>query len=69
VICEPLCRVPKDINPDSSTKSALVGSESLKVTKPPTHNIEESVQESLKPLSTSATQNSPSAGGAPSSSP
>jgi hypothetical protein len=31
---EPLCRVPQDIDPDSSTKSAPVGGESIKVTKP-----------------------------------
>jgi hypothetical protein len=40
--------VPSDINPDSSTKSALVGGESPKVTKPPTLNAEETVHESLK---------------------
>jgi hypothetical protein len=41
VICEPLCRVPRDINLDSSTKSAPVGSESPKVTKPPAPNTED----------------------------
>jgi hypothetical protein len=41
VICEPLCRVPQDINLDSSTKSAPVGSESPKVTKPPAPNTED----------------------------
>jgi hypothetical protein len=34
LIHEPLCRVPQNINPDSSAKSALVGSESPKLDKP-----------------------------------
>jgi hypothetical protein len=61
--------VPQDINPDSSTKSAPVGGESLKVTKPLAPNIKETVQESRKPRSPGGTQNSPGADGAPSSPP
>jgi hypothetical protein len=69
VISEPLCRVPQYINPDSSTKSVPVGSESPKATKPPTPNAEDIVQESMKPMSPGATQKSLSAGGASSLSP
>jgi hypothetical protein len=61
--------VPQDINPDSSTKSAPVGGESLKVTKPLAPNTKEIVQESRKPQIPGGTQNSPGAGGAPSSPP
>jgi hypothetical protein len=67
VIREPLCKVPQYINPDSSTKSALVGGESPMVTKPPTLNTKETAQESRKPPSLGGTQNSPGAGGAMSS--
>jgi hypothetical protein len=35
LICEPLYRVPQDINPDPSAKSAPGDGESLKVDKPP----------------------------------
>jgi hypothetical protein len=35
LICEPLYRVPQDINPDPSAKSALGDGECLKVDKPP----------------------------------
>jgi hypothetical protein len=56
VICEPLCRVPQDINPDSTTKSAPVGVESKKSTKPPTPNTEETAKESLKPSSSGGAQ-------------
>jgi hypothetical protein len=58
VICEPLCRVPQDINPNSSTKSAPVGGKSPKVTKPPAPNIEEIAQETRKPSSPGGTQKS-----------
>jgi hypothetical protein len=39
-----LCRVPQDINPDSSTNYAPTGGEYPKVNKPPTPNTEEIVQ-------------------------
>jgi hypothetical protein len=35
VTCGPLCRVPQDISPDSSAKTAVVGGESTKVDMPP----------------------------------
>jgi hypothetical protein len=67
VTCEPLCRVPQDINPDSSTKSVPTSGESPKTNKPPTPNTEKTVLGSSKPPSLGGTQNSPGAGGAPSS--
>jgi hypothetical protein len=44
-----------------------VGGESPKVTKPPTPNVEETAQESLKPSSPDGAQDSPGVGGAPTS--
>jgi hypothetical protein len=68
VTCEPLRRVPRDINPDSSTKSVPMNGQSPKADKPPTPNIEKSMPESLNPPSLGGAQNSPRAGGTPSSS-
>jgi hypothetical protein len=59
--------VHRDINPDSSTKSALVGGESMKANKPPTPNKRETASESLKPLSPGGAHSSPGTGGVPSS--
>jgi hypothetical protein len=67
VTCEPLHRVPQDINPDSSTKSVLMNGESSKADKPLTPNTEKSVPESSKLLSPGGTQNSLGVGGTPSS--
>jgi hypothetical protein len=58
----------KDINLDSSTKSAPVGGESPKAIKPPTLSTKETAPELLKPPSPSGAHSFPSAGGAPSSS-
>jgi hypothetical protein len=63
---EPLCRVPQDINPDSSTKSVPMSGESLKSNKPPTPKTEKTMLGSSKPLSSGGAQNSPGVGGAPS---
>jgi hypothetical protein len=60
----PLRRVPQDINPDSSTKSAPVGSVSPKVNKLPTPNTEKTAPESPKPPSPGGTQGSTCACGA-----
>jgi hypothetical protein len=49
VTCEPLCRVPQDINPDPSAKSAPVGNESPKVDKSPSPQGEKTKAESPKP--------------------
>jgi hypothetical protein len=62
-----MCRVLHDINLDSSTKSALMGGESPKMTKPQTPNVEEIAQESSKPTSPDGAQNYPSASGSPTS--
>jgi hypothetical protein len=50
--------VPQDINPDSATKSALVGGESLKVGKPSSPEVEKSVAEPPKPSSPKGAQTS-----------
>jgi hypothetical protein len=60
--------VTKDINPDSSTKSASVDGESSKVNKPLTPNTKETVSESPKPSNPGGAHSSPGIGGAPSSS-
>jgi hypothetical protein len=49
VICEPLCRVPRDINLDSSAKSSPVDDESPKVDKPPRPQVEKTVLEPRSP--------------------
>jgi hypothetical protein len=67
VTCEPLCRVPHDINPESPTKSVPTGGESPKVNEPPTPNAKETALEFSKPLSPCGARSSPNAGGAPSS--
>jgi hypothetical protein len=59
-----MCRVPQDINPDSSAKSALVDNESPKVDKPPSPQTEKTMPESPSPKSA---RGSPGNGGAPSS--
>jgi hypothetical protein len=60
-----LCRVPWDINPDSSGKSALVSGESRKVDKPPSPQAEKIVPEPSKPPSPKDVQGSPVTRGAP----
>jgi hypothetical protein len=60
------CRVPQDINLDSSSKSASVSSESPKVNKPLSPYTKKTAQESPKPSSPCSMQSSPGAGGAPS---
>jgi hypothetical protein len=67
VTCEPLCRVPQDMNPDSSMKSVPMSGESPKVDKPPTPDTKMSVLGSSKPPSPGGARNSPGAGGAHSS--
>jgi hypothetical protein len=56
--------VPQDINPDSSAKSAPVGSKSPNVDKPPSPLAEKSVPKSSKPPDPKDAQGSPGAGGA-----
>jgi hypothetical protein len=66
VIHEPLCRVPQDINLDSSTKNVSVGGKSPKANKPLTPNTKETAPKSLKPPSPGGAHSSPGTGGAPS---
>jgi hypothetical protein len=57
--------VTQDIKPDSSAKSAPIGSESPKVDKPPSPPAEKTAPEPPKPPSPKDTQGSPGVGGAP----
>jgi hypothetical protein len=57
--------VPRDINLDSSVKSAPVGGESPKVDKPPRPQVEKTVPEPPKPPSQKDARGSPGVGGAP----
>jgi hypothetical protein len=66
VTCEPLHRVPRDINLDPSMQSFPKSGESPKADKPSSPNTEKSVPGSSKPLGPGGTQSSPGAGGAPS---
>jgi hypothetical protein len=50
--------VPQDINPDSYTKSALIGGESPMVIKHPAPNTKDVTQESWMPLSPGGAKNS-----------
>jgi hypothetical protein len=56
--------VPRDINLDSATKSALVGGESPKVDKPPSPQAEKSTLEPPKPPSPKGAQSPTGADGA-----
>jgi hypothetical protein len=58
-------RVPQDINPNPSAKSAPVSSEPQKVDKPLSPQAEKTKAESLKPPSPEGSQGSSGAGGAP----
>jgi hypothetical protein len=64
LICEPLCRVPRDINLDSSAKSSTVGGESPKVDKPRSPQAEKTALEPLRPPSPKDVQHSSHTGGA-----
>jgi hypothetical protein len=59
--------VPRDINTNSSAKSAPVSNKSPKVDKPPSPQTEKTTPESLKPPSSKSARGSPGTGGAPSS--
>jgi hypothetical protein len=67
VTCAPLCSMPQDINPDSSTKGTPASVESPKEDKPMNPHAKKTMLESPKPPSPRGTQGSPSASGAPSS--
>jgi hypothetical protein len=60
-----MCRVPRDINLDSSTKGISISSESPKVDKPPSPQAEKTMPEPLKPPSPKDARGSPSTGDAP----
>jgi hypothetical protein len=59
--------VPQDVNPDSSPKSAPVGSKSPKVDKPLIPQTMKTTPKSLKLPSPKSARGSPGTGGAPSS--
>jgi hypothetical protein len=65
LIREPLCKVPQDINPDSSAKSAPVDIESPKMDKPLSPPAKKNVPETSKPPSPKDVQGSPGTSGAP----
>jgi hypothetical protein len=48
LICDPLCRVPQDINLDPSLKSASASDKSPKVDKPPSPQVERTALDSPK---------------------
>jgi hypothetical protein len=64
LIREPLSRVPQDIKPDPSAKSAPADSESPKVDKPPSPQAKRTMLDSLKSSSSKSARGSPGAGGA-----
>jgi hypothetical protein len=64
LICEPLCRVPRDINPISFAKNATTGGESQKVDKPRRPQAEKTAPDNLKPPSPKDMQHSSHTGGA-----
>jgi hypothetical protein len=64
LLCEPLCRVPQDINVGPSMKSAPADSKSPKVDKPPSPQAERIAPDSLKPSSPKGAHGSPGAGNA-----
>jgi hypothetical protein len=67
VNCEPLCRIPHDINPAPSAKSVLVSSEFPKVDKPLNPQAKKTTPEPSKPSSPTGAQSPIYAGGTPTS--